>query len=136
MTAKATLVGIDTSIVLRLLVGEPESQAKKAIALLDKFTRENKQAAVSDIVISETYFALQYHYKVPKARALNTLHEFLSSGEIVALGVAPKVLEHANLASANPGFADRLIHEDYIAKCEGMASFEKAAKKLTATEVL
>ena len=129
-------VGLDTSIVLRLLTGEPDVQFKKAVAFLDSLLHDGQIAAVSDQVISEAYFALQYHYDVPKAKALATLASFLDSNEIEGLGVAGEILETPNLASSKPGFVERLIHREYTTRCEGMATFEKAAKKLPGTRVL
>ena len=130
------LVGIDTSVVLRLLTGEPESQFTKAVAFLDSLLRAGKTAAVNDLVVSEAYFALQYHYDLPKAKALNTLQSFLNSDEIECLGVADKVLEVPDLANSNPGFVDRLIHGGYANTCEGIATFEKSAQKLPNTRIL
>lgn len=129
------LVGVDTSFVLRLLVGEPQAQALAAVAELDRLSAEGKQIAVSDLVVAETYFALQYHYKVPKKEALKTLKEFLGAAEVKPLGSALHVLSEPDLSRANPGFVDRLIHADYLAHTSGMLSFEKAAKKLPATNV-
>lgn len=128
-------IGADTSFLLRLLIGEPKAQAKIAVQELDRRYAKGETLAVSDSVVAETYFALQHHYKVPKQEALDTLKEFLDAPEIVALGVAQAVLDETNLARANPGFVDRLIHADYLASTTGMLSFEKAARKLPNTHV-
>ena len=79
------LVGLDTSVVLRLLTGAPPDQAKTAVALLDRLHREQQRPAVSDLVLSEVYYALQYHYRVPKAEVLAALRAFVDSGEVVVL---------------------------------------------------
>lgn len=129
------LIGADTSFVLRLFVGEPKAQAENAVKELDQLITEGKQIAVSDLVVAETYFALQHHYDVPKREALKTLKEFLDAPEVSALGAAPTVLAEPNLERANPGFVDRLIHAEYLSKAAGMLSFEKAAKKLPGVNV-
>ena len=128
-------IGADTSFVLRLLIGEPKAQAEAAVKELDRRTAKSETLAVSDLVVAETYFALQHHYEVPKQEALDTLKEFLEAPEVIGLGVAPTVLAEAKLARANPGFVDRLIHADYLASTTGMLSFEKAARKLRQTHV-
>lgn len=127
------LVGLDTSFILRLLVGEPASQFQKAIDLLDTIRAKGKRGAVSDLVVSETYYALQYHYDVPKQTALNTLKAFLESPEIVPLGESLHILEQPHLAKTKPGFVDRMIHAEYLQKASSMATFEKAASKLPDT---
>jgi predicted nucleic-acid-binding protein len=129
-------VGLDTSVVLRLLVAQPVDQARRAVAFLEDVARRGDQPVVSDLVIAETYFALQYHYDVPKTDALAALRRMLNDGEIEAQGVAAEVLRQERLASAKPGFVDRLIHDAYIAGGGSMASFEKAAGKLDFVEVL
>ena len=93
MSQVSNLIGLDTSFVLRLLVGEPKAQAKRAVAQLDIIRSEGKRCAVSDLVVSETYFALQYHYEVPKQRALDALKAFLESPEIVPIGESLAILD-------------------------------------------
>ena len=128
-------IGADTSFLLRLLIGEPKAQAEAAVKELDQRFAKGERLAVSDLVVAETYFALQHHYEVPKQEALDTLKEFLEAPEIVALGVTQTVLAESKLRHANPGFVDRLIHADYLASTAGMLSFEKAARKLPKTQV-
>ncbi|MCC5838989.1 MAG: PIN domain-containing protein [Opitutales bacterium] len=127
---RSRCIGLDTSIVLRLLLGEPETQAKKAVAQLDEIRTNGQQAVVCDLVVSEAYFALQHHYDVPKQIALDHLREFFESPEILATGEAPSILSQPNLGKAKPGFVDRLIHAHYLRETGGMLTFEKAAAKL------
>ncbi len=135
MSQQSLLVGLDTSFVLRLLVGEPAAQAKRAVAQLDAMRSEGKQGAVSDLVVSETYFALQYHYEVPKQIALDKLREFLESPEIAPLGESLTILQQSNLGKAKPGFVDRVIHAEYLRKAAAMVTFEKAAGKLAGVSI-
>lgn len=129
-------VGLDTSVVLRLLLGQPADQAQRAVAFLEAVARRGDRAVVSDLVVAEAYFALQYHFEVPKKEALAALRRMFADGEIESHGVAIDVLALEGLASAKPGFVDRLIHDAYIAGDGSMASFEKAAGKLASVEVL
>lgn len=122
-------VGLDTSFVLRLLTGEPTDQAAAAVAWLNALRSSGKQAVVSDPVAGETYFALHYHYGVPKQLALDKLREFFESPEIAATGEALAVLREPGLGKARPGFVDRLIHAGYLKEASGMLTFEKAAGK-------
>jgi len=123
-------VGLDTSVVLRLLVGKPESQLHKAIELLETLARQGEQPVVSDLVIAEAYFALQHHYGVPKSEALQALRRMFAEGEIASSGAAADVLATTDLAKAKPGFVDRLIHREYTKGGGSMATFERSAQKL------
>lgn len=129
------LVGLDTSFVLRLLVGEPVAQAKRAVAQLDSIRSEGKRCVISDLVVSETYFALQYHYQVPKQRALDALRALLQSPEIVSGGKALAILQQSDLGRSKPGFVDRIIHAEYMDEACLMLSFEKAASKLPGVRI-
>ena len=91
---------------------------------------------VSDLVIAETYFALQSSYQVPKGEAITALRDFLNSGDVEADGAAEDVLRTANLATAKPGFVDRLIHATYADQQACLITFEKAAGKLPKARML
>lgn len=129
-------VGLDTSVVLRLLLGQPVDQASRAVAYLDELSRGRRRAAVSDLVVAEAYFALQHHYGVSKRDALMGLRRMFADGEIESLGAAAEVLATDGLASAKPGFVDRMIHGAYGDTTDGMVTFEKAAGKLASVRVL
>ena len=128
--------GLDTSVVLRLLLGQPADQAARAEAFLDELSRRGHQAVVSDLVVAEAYFALQHHYDVSKRDALLGLRRLFADGEIGPLGAAAEVLATEELASAKPGFVDRLIHGAYADAADEMVTFEKAAGKLKSVRVL
>jgi predicted nucleic acid-binding protein len=50
---RAALVGLDTSVVLRLLVGSPPGQAKTALGFVKKSLTVGVRVIVSDLVVSE-----------------------------------------------------------------------------------
>ena len=129
-------VGLDTSVVLRLLTGQPVGQAAAAVAFLDDLQRRGDRPVLSDLVVAETYYALQHHYGVRKDDALKALHRLFEDGEIESMGEAGEVLATRGLASAKPGFVDRLIHGAYVAGGGRMATFETASAKLNSVVVL
>lgn len=130
-------VGLDTSVVLRLLMGAPEEQAIAALAWVRAQRAGGVIPSVSDLVVCETYFALQHHFRVPKEEALSKLAAFLESGHVAPDGVAASVLATQGLATAKPGFVDRVIHDQYLrAGADGMVTFERAAQRLKRVRVL
>jgi predicted nucleic acid-binding protein len=129
-------IGLDTSVVLRLLLGQPVEQAQRALAALDEAAKRGDQAVVSDLVVAEAYFALHYHYGVPKKEALAALRGMFADGEIESQGVAAAVLDTDALASAKPGMVDRLIQGGYVAAGGSMVTFEKAAGRLKSVRVI
>jgi hypothetical protein len=73
---------------------------------------------------------------VPKKEALTALRRMFADGEIESQGVAAEVLATESLASAKPGFVDRLIQSAYVTAGGSMATFEKASGKLNSVRVL
>ncbi len=128
--------GLDTSVVLRLITGEPAEQSQAARVWLSELLRSGGTAAVSDLVVAEAYHALQYHYGMSKKVALEALFRMFLSRTVMPAGQAAKVLLQNDLATAKPGFVDRLIHAAYTASNGKMVTFEKSGKALERTMVL
>ena len=55
------LVGIESSVVIRSLTNAPKDQAKIAREKLILAHEANQKVFASDLVITEAYFALQFH---------------------------------------------------------------------------
>ena len=127
---------LDTSVVLRLLVGQPLDQYQVAMSFLSEAVTKHQPVHVSDLVLAEAYFALQGHYHLPKADALKALELFIKHSGVTASPVATRVLGQPNLASAKPGFVDRLIHGICHAEGLTLVTFEKAARRLPSTHLL
>jgi predicted nucleic acid-binding protein len=104
------MIGLDTSVVVRLLVGLPESQARRARRRLEGAVESGESVVVSDLVIAETYYALQHHYAVPKGQARAILRRFVGSGVV---SLEPHSAVGALEAAGGAGFVDRLIHLRY-----------------------
>ena len=126
------MIGADTSVVLRLLIGLPEDQALQARELL---VRGSEPLAVSDLVVGESYFALRHHYDVPHAEAIHALIALFSDNRIYPTGIAPSVLAIVDSESA-PGLMDRLIHADYERAGAGFVTFDRAAARLQGATLL
>lgn len=106
--------GIDTSIFVRLLTGDPEKDYLKTKASLTKIISTDSQAEieVSNMVIAEAYFVLQHHYGVSKEEAKQGMISVLSSG-LVKPQHSKEVFE-ALSAKQEPRLLDRLIACDYL----------------------
>jgi len=127
---------LDTSFVLRILTENPDSQLPVALAFYKEQRQAGSQLFISDLVISECYFALQFHFDFTKADALAALKALTAEAPITIKPSARLVFDLPNLSQMKPGFTDRLIHG--AAKIEGktLVTFEKAARKLPDTLVL
>jgi predicted nucleic acid-binding protein len=131
------IVGIDTSVLVRVLTGEPRELALLALDYLLDREKAGDRVLVSDLVLAEAYYALQHHYGASKKEALNALGAFLASPGIEGTGEAAAVISTPNLESAKPGFIDRVIHRTYLhSGVEEVATLERAAARLPQVRVL
>jgi predicted nucleic acid-binding protein len=129
--------GLDTTFLIRLLTDDPPEQAQVAKEELSRCLAAGERPKVTDLVVMEAYFALQTHYSVPKRETLDALQLVLESGDVDPIGFALDVLQRTrNLASAKPGFLDRVVHAQIQALGAKMITFEKAASKLPGVRVL
>ena len=82
------IIGLDTSVVVRVLTGEPRDLALVALDYLQRRLKAGDRVLVSDWVIAETYYALPHHYGASKKDTLNALRDFLASVGLVLSGLA------------------------------------------------
>ena len=128
-------VGLDTSVAVRLLVGEPVEQAEAARHVLDASGAADP-AGVSDLVAGETYFALRHHYRVPHGRAVAAIRALLADARVGPTGVALEVLDALSDEETAPGLMDRLIHGDYRRHGFELLTFDRDAAKLEGARFL
>lgn len=133
---KPSSVSLDTSVLLRLLVAEPRELFQLASTFFQEQLQAHVTIHVSDLVLAEAYFALQASYRFSKAEALETLSDFAQSGHATISPSAAATLATPGLATAKPGFVDRLIHGASQSAGHTLVTFEKSAKKLPDTRVL
>ena len=129
-------IGIDTSVLVRLLTGEPAALAAKAKARLVDAHRVRQAVMVSDLVVAEAYHALKYHYEIESAAIRHALLEMLTSGLVQPEpGSAVLAVLQARTAG-KAGFVDRLIQARYEADGMTTLTFDKAQAKIGRTEFI
>jgi len=116
------MIELDTSAVVRLLVGLPEARARVARRRLERAVEAGEPVVVSDLVVAETYHALQHHYAVPKMEARAILRRFVESG-IVQL--EPPAASGALASADGAGLVNRLIHLRYRSLGAVTVTFER-----------
>ena len=128
--------GLDTSVVLRLLTGQPQELASRALARYQEGIANGDSFCVSDIVASETYYAIQHHYGKTKREALSALKAF-SSGEGISFSQNfAASINTPDIHRAKPGFVDRMLASGYRELGQITLSCEKSFRRLSDTEVI
>lgn len=136
MSRPETRAALDTSVVMRLLTGQPQDLAEAARQYLAEVEQAGAKVFVSNLVVLEAYFACQHHYGMPKAAVLAGLHTLLSMPTLIVHPYLLPLLAAEGLASAKPGFLDRLIHAEASAARLPLVTFEQAAGRLPFTHLL
>ncbi|MFA5058779.1 MAG: PIN domain-containing protein [Opitutaceae bacterium] len=104
--------GIDTSLLVRLLTGQPPADYQTTVNCLTALrTSQPEHITAANIVIAEAYAVLQHHYGLAKPAARAALLSVLTSG-LIEPAAGDAVLEALKTAK-EPGLTDRLIALDY-----------------------
>ncbi len=103
--------GIDTSVLVRLLTGNPPDTFSYCERKLRTLAKSGAKVFASNQVIGEAYVTAQHHYGVSKTDACAGLLVVLRSGLVAPLN--GRAVFTALEASDSPGLFDRLIAEDY-----------------------
>ena len=129
-------LGLDTSVLVRLLIGQPADLAAKAQERLLEAHRVRQSVIVSDLVIAEAYHALRHHYGLDPVDIRRGLLAMLTSGMVQPEpGSAVLAVLQVKLAG-KAGFVDRLIQARY--ETDGMTTLtlDKAQSKIGKTELI
>ena len=94
------MIGLDTSVVVRYLVGTPPGQARRAAALVDG----PDDLGVPLVVLVETAHVLRTQYGVPRSEVVNALIELVTRENVAVLGLPkPETLQALVRARSLPG---------------------------------
>ena len=128
--------GCDTSFLLRILTNHPQPLATKVISEAYTRVKRGDVFRISDLVLSEAYYALQVSYGLSKSEALKCLKAIAVAKGFLVSDFAKEILAIPVLEKASPGFVDRLIHGGYFTLRCKTVSCEKSFRKLIDSEVI
>ncbi|MBQ6340881.1 MAG: PIN domain-containing protein [Kiritimatiellae bacterium] len=128
--------GLDTSVVLRIITGEPQSLAEAVSARIVELQDEGNDFFISGIVVSEAYYALQYFYGNTKEDAIVALRALARESGFSVSAEAKAALETPEAWKANPGLVDRMIAGGYAMRGHITLSCEKSFHRLDLAEVV
>lgn len=104
--------GIDTSVLVRLVAGEPQAEFERCVEMLRALIEDDgAEIVVSNQVVGEAYVAVQHHYGVSKSEARTGLLDVLRSGMVAPLN--GRAVLAALETREGAGLLDRLIAEEY-----------------------
>ncbi|WP_038056777.1 PIN domain-containing protein [Thermus amyloliquefaciens] len=124
---------VDTSLILRLLTGEPPELAERALQVFAGAEGGGYRLRVHPLVVAEAFYTLVSFYRVPKEEAARALGELLERDgvEVEEAEVCRLALEEAGRGPLS--FVDAfLLHR---ARLGGLATLDRALAR-RAREVL
>ncbi len=127
---------LDTSVLVRILSNRPQPLAGEVIRLVAARIGGGDTMAVSNLVLSEAYYAMQHHYGVDKETVLKALRIISLQPGFEFSPEAQEALAVENLAHANPGFVDRLICGEQERRGIKVLSCEKSFRRLPNAETI
>jgi predicted nucleic acid-binding protein len=83
------VIGLDTSVIVRYLVGTPAAQAKRAARLIDD---DDMECGVSPVALAECAHVLRTQYEVEQSDIIDGLIGFIQRENVRVLGLRTDVL--------------------------------------------
>lgn len=120
-------LGLDTSVVVRLITGQPVDQFARARQRLESAAEAGDEVLLTDLVIGECYFVLRAHYGLGDADVRRALARVIRSG---VFRIEPVEASRALDGAGGAGFADRLIHWRYRALGATTLTFDRGQARL------
>ena len=103
------MIAIDTNVLLRLLIRDDETQAKKAQALLARALEANDRVLLPDIVLCELAWVLKSVYRQERSEIVEVLRHLLKS-EPFSFANRPVVSQAVEQYEKGPAdFSDYMI---------------------------
>lgn len=102
-------VWVDANVVLRLLTGQPEGQARAAAALMARADAGELRLRLCPLVVAEVVWVLGSAYDVPREQIADVLTSFLVSGGLVVEEGMLLVAALAQMAEQRVDFVDAYL---------------------------
>jgi len=127
---------LDTSVLVRILVNRPQPLASDVIVSVARRIAAGDIMSISNLVLSEAYYAVQHHYGVDKKTVLQSFRILSLQPGFEFSREAKDILAQDGLDRAKPGFIDRLICAEQQGVGVRVLSCEKAFRRIPNAEVL
>ena len=126
--------GIDTSVLVRLLTGNPPDTFSHCEKALRTLAKSGAAVFASNQVIGEAYVTVQHHYGVSRTDARTGLLYVLRSGLVAPLN--GRTVIEALEATGGPGLFDLLIADDYARADLHVLTLDRKMASLPAAQLL
>lgn len=125
------MIGVDTNVIVRLLVADDAKQADAAARYLKAQCSSEEPALLSDIVLVECAWVLEDVYEYSRAQIGEAIDGLLNTAQLQAINASAVSAALQRFRSSSADFADCLIGvTNASGGCEFTATFDRKASKL------
>ena len=131
------MIGIDTNVLLRLLVRDHEEQVRVVERLLSTRCSQDDPAYVSRAVIAETAWVLKDVYGYDRKQIARAIRAVMDVCELQLESADEIDAAVTDFEQSSAGFTDCLLARTNVAAgCEYTITFDRKAAKLPGFELL
>jgi predicted nucleic-acid-binding protein len=128
------MLGIDTNVLVRLLISDDAEQTRRARKLIDQCVARDEPVLVSLLVLLETEWVLRSRYELDRGATLRLFRAALEARELSFEDEPAVEAALFHWQDSACGFSDCLIaaHNRQLG-CRAIATFDIKAARLPAT---
>jgi predicted nucleic-acid-binding protein len=131
------MIGIDTNVLLRLLVRDDDSQLRAAERFIGTHCSPDNPGFISLVVVVETAWALRRCYLYDRSQIAAALGSLLNVAELEVESAAEVRSAIADFATSAAGLVDCLVARTNVAAgCDYTVTFDRKAAKLAGVQLL
>lgn len=125
------MIGIDTNVLVRLLVKDDAVQAQRAMDFVAERCSPQEPGFVDRVVLCELVWVLSGIYEYGRAEIIGVIEGLLESRDIVLEDNASVRTALAGFKGRNVDFSDALVGAVNVARgCQATARFDRRAGRL------
>jgi predicted nucleic-acid-binding protein len=131
------MIGIDTNLLLRLIVGDEPKQAIAARDLIRERCSPDDPGYVPHIVLVELAWTLSRAYRFPRDRIADAISQLLEMSQLEIEAPGDVIAALQDYRRGPTDFADCLLGRTNVtAGCSTTVTFDRKAAKLPGFELL
>jgi len=131
------MIGIDTNVIIRLLVRDDDAQVRAAERFIATHCSPENPGFVSVVVVVETAWALRRFYLYDRSQIANALVSLLNVAELEIESAEAVRSAVTDFETSVAGFVDCLVARTNVSTgCEYTVTFDRKAAKLSGFELL
>lgn len=125
------MIGLDTNVLVRLLVEDDDAQVARARAFVGAAVDRGEDLYVGDVVLCELVWVLERAYRFERAAIVTALRGLRGPRHVVLASSARVDRAIAHYAAGTGDFADHLLHAHATdAGCDAVVTFDAALHAL------